>query len=94
VIAEGGDPDTGYPNGVAPLEDVKSTVTKISLFAEYAIKKNADLRFEVIHERWESDDWAWNFANGSSFIFNDGTKIITDPKQSSTFAGVRYNFKF
>lgn len=79
------------------LPDITSTLTRIKLFAEYALKKNADLRFDVIHERWKTDDWTWQFADGSPFVFgttNDGTMIITYPKQNSTFVSVRYNYKF
>ncbi len=81
----------------AQLPDITSTMTRIKLFAEYALKKNADLRFEVIHERWKSDDWTWQFADGTPFVFgttNDGTMVISYPKQNSTFVGLRYNYKF
>jgi MtrB/PioB family decaheme-associated outer membrane protein len=86
----------------AQLPDITSTMTRIALFAEYALKKNADLRFDVIHERWKSDDWSWQFADGTPFVFgaatgtsrSDGTMIITYPKQNSTFIGARYKYKF
>lgn len=88
-----------YATGTAAaqLPDITSTMTRIKLFADYALKKNADLRFEVIHERWKSDDWTWQFADGTPFVFgttNDGTMVISYPKQNSTFVGVRYNYKF
>lgn len=98
VIPAGlGDPDTGYPTGISPLDDIKNTMTRINLFVEYALKKNADLRVDLIHERWKTDDWTWQFSDGTPFTFgtsNDGTTIYTDPKQNSTFLGVRYSYKF
>lgn len=81
-------------NTTGPLDDIKNTVTKLSVFAEYRLDKKAGLRFDLIHERWKSDDWTWQFANGSPFVFNDGTMIITYPKQNSTFFGARYTYKF
>ena len=33
-------------------------------------------------------------ANGSPFVFNDGTMILTNPEQNSTFVGARYIYKF
>ena len=85
-----------------PLPDIESTMTRIKLFAEYALKKSADLRFDLIHERWDTNDWTWQFANGSPFIFgsgtgttsSDGTMITTEPEQNSTFFGARYVYKF
>jgi MtrB/PioB family decaheme-associated outer membrane protein len=41
----------------AQLPDIESTMTRLNLFAEYTLDKNADLRFDVVHTRWKSDDW-------------------------------------
>jgi predicted porin len=89
-----------YATGTAAaqLPDITSTSTRIKLFVEYALKKNADLRFDLIHERWKTDDWTWQFSDGTAYIYGgtttDGTMVITDPKQNATFAGVSYRFKF
>lgn len=83
-----------YEAGMVPLKDIKNTLTKLSLFAEYSLKKNAELRFDLIHERWKTDDWSWQFANGSPFVFNDGTMVLTHPEQNTTFVGARYIYKF
>ena len=56
--------------------------------------KKSGLRFDLIHERWKTDDWSWQFADGSPFVFNDGTMILTNPEQNSTFVGARYIYKF
>lgn len=79
------------------LSDITSTATRIKLFAEYALKKNADLRFDVIHERWKTNDWTWQFSDGSAFQYGtsqDGTTVITDPKQNATYIGARYKYRF
>lgn len=78
------------------LPDIKNTMTRFALFGEYAVKKNADIRIDLIHERWRSDDWTWQFADGTPFTFgttNDGTTVYTYPKQNSTFLGIRYILK-
>jgi len=89
---------TLYPTGtLGPLPDIKSTAAKLDLFAEYAVAKNTDLRFDIVHERWRTDDWTWEFSDGTSFIYGttgDGTKVIQDSHQSSTFVGVRYIYRF
>jgi MtrB/PioB family decaheme-associated outer membrane protein len=89
--------DPAYPAGMSPLPEIKNTITRINLYGQYAIKKNADLRVDLIHERWSTDDWTWQFSTGSDFVYgspNDGTTVITDPKQNATLLGVRYIHKF
>lgn len=79
------------------LADITNKVTSLKLFAEYALKKNGDLRFDVVHERWNTDDWTWQFSGGTPFIYGaatDGTMVITDPQQNTTFVGMSYRYKF
>lgn len=88
---------TWTSGSVTQVPDITSTATHIKLFGEYALKKNADLRIDLIHERWKTDDWTWFYSNGDPFAYGttaDGTTVITDPKQSATFLGVRYIYKF
>jgi len=91
-------PGTLYENGTTgPLPNIVSTAAKVELFAEYALADNAGVRFDLVHEYWDTDDWTWEFSNGTPFIYgspNDGTMIIMDPHQSSTFVGVRYYYDF
>ncbi len=88
-----------YPGTTIPLPDITSTATRLKLFADYGVSKHSDLRFELIHERWKTDDWTWQFSDGSPFIYtgsgdSDGTMVIQDPRQHSTFVGIRYVYKF
>jgi len=96
-IGENGDPDIGYVTGTGPLPDITNKMTKLGLFAEYALRKNADLRIDLIHEIWKTDDWSWQFSDGSDFQYGattDGTTVIVDPKQNATFVGARYSYRF
>jgi len=96
-IGENGDPDTGYPAGVTPLPDIENNIARIGLFSEFALRKNMDLRLDLIHERWRTDDWSWQFSDGTPFVYGtttDGTMIDQRYHQQSTFVGVRYIFKF
>lgn len=79
-----------------PLDDIESTLTRVSMFAKYALRKNADVRFDLIHERWKTDDWSWSFANGNSFAYAaaDGTTVAIRPKEIANFVGMRYIYKF
>ncbi len=86
--------------GTITTPDITSTLMKIKLFATYAMRKNTELRFDLVHEKWSTDDWTWNmfpttgvtpWAYGST---TDGTTVIASPKQESTFVGVRLKYKF
>ena len=80
-----------------PLPEIENRLVRLKLFAGYALQKNSEVRVDYIHERWKTDDWTWQFANGNSFVYGtttDGTTVTTDPKQISNFFAVRYIYKF
>jgi len=86
-----------YANTIGPLPDIRSTASKLNLFAEYAVSGNADLRLDFVYERWRTNDWTWEFSDGTPFIYGttqDGTVVIADDRQSSTFVGLRYKYNF
>lgn len=80
------------------LPSIENKLLKLNVFAEYALQKNVDLRFDVIHERWQSNEWAWTFANGTPFVYataTDGTTVSgSNSKQVSNFVSARYIYKF
>lgn len=79
------------------VPDITSKLTKLTIFSTFALNKQSDLRFDLIHERWETNDWTWTYADGTTFAYstgNDGTTVSADPKQNSTFVGLRYIYKF
>lgn len=90
-------PVSGGQTTVAPLPDIENNLSRLKLFGVYALQKNADLRVELIHERWKTDDWSWMFANGTPFTYGtttDGTTVTANQKQISNFVSVRYIYKF
>ena len=92
-------PGTLYPAGInGPLKDIENKLTRLKLFAVYGLDKNSDLRFDYIYENWRTNDWSWQFFNGTPFIYgaapSDGTTISQPSKQKSDFIGVRYTYKF
>lgn len=56
------------------LPDIESVTTRIRLFAEYALEKSSDLRFDFIHELWKTNDWSYKFADGSAFTYTQGCR--------------------
>lgn len=92
----------GFASGTFPLPNIENKFKTLKLFAEYALNKNADLRVDLIHEDWRTDDWTWFFADGSPFTYgaatgnaaSDGSRVVADPEQKSTFIGLRYIVRF
>jgi len=79
--------------------DITSKLLRFKLFSSYKLDKTSSLRVDLIHERWQTDDWTWTFANGSPFVYGgsattDGTTVYTKPKENATFLGARYIYKF
>ncbi len=90
-------PSAGGQTVVGPLPDITNQLTRLKLFAVYALEKNADLRFDYIYEYWKTDDWSWLFANGTTFTYGittDGTQVTQSPKQTANYVGVRYTVRF
>jgi MtrB/PioB family decaheme-associated outer membrane protein len=89
---------TLYPAGITgPLPDIKNELTRIKLHAIWSLQKSSDIRVDYIHELWQTDDWSWMFANGTTFTYGattDGTQVVQNPKQSSDFVGLRYIYRF
>lgn len=81
-----------------PLDDIKDRLTRLGAFVTFSPTKNHALRFSYLHEIWRTNDWTYQFANGSSFIYGsgttDGTSVFARPNQSNDFFGMRYTYKF
>lgn len=84
-------------NVLGALPDIENAITKLSLFATYTVDKSTEVRFDLIHERWKTNDWTWMFASGAPFTYGtvtDGTTVTSNQKQTSNFVGARYIYKF
>lgn len=69
---------TPYPTGTTgPLPDIRNNLLRIKFDAKYAFDKNTDLRVDLIHERWHTDDWSWNFSDGTPFTYYSGNITCT-----------------
>lgn len=75
------------------LPDVRYETTSVNLFGTYALRKNADIRFNLIHQRSKFNEWTWS-NNGRSFVFQDNTTLAMNPDQTVTFLGLAYVYKF
>lgn len=86
---------------LVPLADIHNKLTRLKLFGDYAVDKNSNVRVDLIHERWQTDDWTWSFSTGAPFTYGasgaagtDHTTVTSKPKQTVNFVGARYIYKF
>ena len=89
-------PNTG-PLAIGPLPDITNTLTRIKLYATYAVQKTSEVRFEYTHERWNTNDWSWMFADGTPFTYGtttDGTQVVQASKQNADWLALRYLYRF
>ncbi len=78
--------------GIAVVDLVpnfSTKLTKLNLFAKYAVKKNVDLRLNYIYDRFSTDDWTW-----TRWTYSDGTRVLQSPTQTVHFIGVMMNYNF
>lgn len=74
------------------LPDVEYRVTMLKLYSKYALEKNADIRFDLVHQRARLNQWTWG-NNGTPFVYSDNSSVSLQPNQSVTFIGVTYTYK-
>ena len=49
-----------YPTGATgPVPDVSNRLLRLRLDGKYAIDKTSEVRLDLIHERWRTNDWSW-----------------------------------
>lgn len=95
---------SGASRPTSRLPEIENNVLAIKLFAEYALDRQNAVRFDLIHERWKTNDWTWQFRDGSPFVytgsgnsaatFTDGTVVNSAAVQDATYAGIRYTYNF
>lgn len=65
----------------------------LNLFGKYALDKNSDIKVNLAHQRYYSNEWFWN-SNGVPFFYSDGTSVTQKDQQNVTFIGAAYVYKF
>lgn len=73
------------------LPDVSYELNAFKVYARYAVRENYGVRADFIHERWKTDEWAWNeptFYNGGN------TTISQDAMQRVNFIGLSIYYRW
>ena len=74
---------------LAPLDNVYYRRARFNLYSVYPLRPNSGLRFDLIHDRWNRDDWQWD-----GFVYADGTTVSQRDNQNDTFVGGSFYYKF
>jgi MtrB/PioB family decaheme-associated outer membrane protein len=73
---------------VAPMPNITTRLTRLNLYAKYALEKNSGLRLDYIFDRFSTNDWTW-----TAWRYVDGT-AVSDPNQKVHFVGVSYYYRW
>jgi predicted porin len=74
---------------ITSLPEITTRLTRLNLFAKYALQKNAGVRIDYIYDRYSTNDWTW-----STWMYADGTRLVQDPTQQVNFLGITYYYKW
>lgn len=87
--------ELGSGNTLAPgvLPDVSYRVVALKLYGKYAIQKNADFLFDLVHQNVKFDEWAWG-SGAVPFAYSDNSTVTLQANQSVTYLGVKYVYRF
>jgi MtrB/PioB family decaheme-associated outer membrane protein len=75
------------------LPDAAFRQRGLKLFGKYALKKTADLRFELGHQRVKFSEWQWS-NNGVPFVYADNSTVSMQQNQNVSYVGLTYLCKF
>jgi hypothetical protein len=78
---------------VGGLPDVTYRLVSLKLFGKYAVRKDSDVRVDVVHQNAKLDEWTWG-SNGTPFTYSDNSTVSMQPNQSVNFVGASYILKF
>ncbi len=83
-------PLSGGATVPSSLPKVEYRRVTLKAYAEYSLQDDLALRFDVVHDRWKTNDWLW-----ANYTYSDGTTLTQDPRQNTTFVGasIRYNWR-
>ena len=75
------------------LPDVTYKLLRLKLYGEYALQKNSAVRLDLVYNYSFFNEWTYNF-NGIPYLYSDNTTLGAQEKQTVTFIGASYIYKF
>ncbi|MDP3191338.1 MULTISPECIES: MtrB/PioB family decaheme-associated outer membrane protein [Comamonadaceae] len=79
---------------IAPLPNLVSRVSRLEMFGRYDLRKDLTVNVKFAHERYSSNDWAWD----APLTLTSVTSVVgtnqTSPNYSINFVGVSLAYRF
>ncbi|HEX2830471.1 MAG TPA: MtrB/PioB family decaheme-associated outer membrane protein [Burkholderiales bacterium] len=89
IIDDFGVSTASGPTAASQIPRIRTTMTRATLFAKYAVQKNMGFRLNYIYDRWHTNDWTW-----ADFVYTDGTRLVQDNSQKIHFIGITAYYRF
>lgn len=84
---------TNVAQDAVGLPDITYREARLNVYGQYALRKNSDIRVDLLHVVTRLDEWTWGY-NGIPFIYSDNTTVVLNPDQRATFVSARYIYRF
>lgn len=65
----------------------------VNVFGKYSVDKTSDVRVNLLHQRYYTNEWYWS-NGGVPFFYSDGTTLVQQQQQNVTFIGASYVYKW
>jgi MtrB/PioB family decaheme-associated outer membrane protein len=75
------------------LPDVVFREMRLKFTGRYALARNSELRFDLIHDRQNLNEWTWG-SEAAPFFYSDNTTVRILPRQHVTALSVGYTYRF
>jgi MtrB/PioB family decaheme-associated outer membrane protein len=75
------------------LQDVTFRKAIVSVYGQYSLNRQSDIRLDLVHQKAKYDDWVWG-SESAPFVYADNTIVKQQVDQTVTFIGVTYIYKF
>ena len=75
------------------LPDVQYKLLRFQVSGTYLLDKVQSIRAVIGYERTDFNEWTWQW-NGNSFLYSDNTTVGAQEKQSVTYGGIAYTYRF
>lgn len=86
-------PGIAAASQAAPFPDLKTRLTRLDLFGQYALQKDVSLRLKYAYERYTSSDWYVDQVAPATMANVVGTNQVS-PKYNVHFIGVSVAYQF
>jgi MtrB/PioB family decaheme-associated outer membrane protein len=84
---------TNITQNTVGLPDVMFQENRFNVYGKFALNKQSDLRFDLLHVTSKLEEWSWGYA-GVPFTYSDNTTLTINPSQRVTLISGRFIYKF